>query len=103
MYTTEDKDTTRFRAIIAIIIHFIRPGYGMWQPADLTLGIKIRRWIRGVSGGLLKVLHLLKIGYQTSQGEILAVKSEKYGDMICHHLPIQYKKELQNHHKNKSA
>ena len=36
--------------------------------------------------GVQSVLHLLKVGYQTSQGEILPIKSQKYGDMIFHHL-----------------
>ena len=64
-----DKDTTRLSAIIALSFIFTSRA-GMWA---LHRRIKMRRRIhRNEAGGGFKVLHLLKVGYQTSQGEILA-------------------------------
>lgn len=64
-----DKDTTRLSAIIALSFIFTSQA-GMWA---LHRRIKMRRRIhRNEAGGGFKVLHLLKVGYQTSQGEILA-------------------------------
>ena len=100
----EDKDKPRLSAIIALSFIFTSPG-GMWgalHPRELKWGGGNHSY---EAGGGFKVLHLLKVGYQTSQGEILARHKIRkiwwYDFPSCFYADI--KKILENPHNNENA